>query len=92
MTTSVREALTQARPLATEKKIAIISDVGSGAAVVKGDSEALRRLFFILIDNAIKYTPEDGCVWVDLSSTDAVSTVSVTDSGIGIAEEDQPYL
>jgi heavy metal sensor kinase len=92
LTASVREALAQARPLATEKKIDMISDLGSDAAVLKADSEALRRLFFILIDNAIKYTPEGGFVRVDLSSTDGVATVSVTDSGIGISEEDQRYI
>jgi signal transduction histidine kinase len=49
-------------------------------------------LFFILIDNAIKYTPEGGSVAVRLSASDGYAVASVTDSGIGIAPEDIPRI
>src|SRR5665811_1986964 len=92
VSTSVREALEQGRSLAAEKRIELTADLKSEPAVVRGDGEALRRLFFILIDNAIKYTQEGGRVQVGLETLDAQATIRVTDSGIGISESDQPRI
>jgi len=89
---SLRDALTQSRPLASAKKIDLSGDLGSEPVVVRGDDEALRRLFFILIDNAIKYTPEGGRVAVGLSTSNGRAVASVTDSGIGIAPEDEQHI
>ena len=89
---SVREAMEQGRSLAAEKRIELTADPNSEPIVVRGDGEALRRLFFILIDNAIKYTPEGGRVQVGLETLDAQATIRVTDSGIGISESDQPHI
>ena len=51
------------------------------------------ELIGILVDNAIKYTPSGGRVFVTLESSDAeVATFSVQDSGIGIAKEDQEKI
>jgi signal transduction histidine kinase len=49
-------------------------------------------LFFILIDNAIKYTGEGGGVHLDVQSLGGQATIKVVDSGIGIAEADQPHI
>jgi len=92
VSTSLREAMEHSRSLAAEKRIDLTIDLNSAPIVVRGDGEALRRLFFILIDNAIKYTPEGGRVQVGLKAVDAHAAISVTDSGIGIAESDQPHI
>jgi signal transduction histidine kinase len=60
--------------------------------VVHGDAEALRRLFFILIDNAIKYTPDEGQIQIRVESLDGKAEITVADTGIGIAESDQPHI
>lgn len=88
----LRDAIAQGRPLASDKKIEVNALLGSEPVVVRGDDEALRRLFFILIDNAIKYTPEGGRVVVGLSTTNGRAVASVTDSGIGIAPEDEQHI
>src|SRR6202521_1321081 len=67
--TSVREALEQGRSLAAEKRIELTAGLNS-SPIVRGDGEALRRLFFILIDNAIKYAPEGGRVHLGLAVVD----------------------
>jgi heavy metal sensor kinase len=92
VSSSLREAIEQARNLAAEKRIHLTTHLSSAPVVVCGDGEALRRLFFILIDNAIKYTPEGGQVQVDLESLEAHAAIRVTDSGIGISESDQPHI
>ena len=89
---SVREAMKQGQSLAAEKRIELTSNLSSEAVIVRGDGEALRRLFFIFIDNAIKYTPGRGRVQIGLEALDAYATMRVTDSGIGISESDQLHI
>ena len=92
---SVRLALEQGRNLAAEKRIELTTDLDSGHSgpiVALGDGEALRRLFYILIDNAIKYTSEGGRVRIALQAVDEHATITVTDSGIGISETDQQHI
>jgi two-component system OmpR family sensor kinase len=71
-------------PLAAEKSI----DLGlneSGAAIVRGDAEALRTLFSNLIDNAVRYTPRGGRVDVAVLKEGGQVALSVRDNGPGIA-------
>ena len=46
----------------------------------------------ILLDNALKYTDIDGSFTLDASWDEEVITVSVSDTGVGIKEEDLPYV
>ena len=56
---------------------------------VMGDETLLRRLADILLDNAFKYTPSPGSVHLSLESRGETAVITVQDSGIGIAEEEQ---
>lgn len=58
-----------------------------GEATIMSDSEGLRQIFYNLVDNAIKYSPEGGMILVRLTSSSAEAIVDVRDNGIGIAEE-----
>jgi heavy metal sensor kinase len=61
-------------------------------AMIMGDLFALRRLLWTLIDNAMKYTPHGGAVGLSLTAEAGSVVVEVTDSGIGIAAKDLPYI
>lgn len=61
-------------------------------AAVRGDPTLLRRLLMVLIDNAIKFTPEGGAVRVDVHAEGGAPTVVVEDEGSGIATEDLPLI
>jgi signal transduction histidine kinase len=52
----------------------------------------LRRLFLILIDNAVKYTPANGQIEVSLRQDGGHAVAEVRDTGIGIAEADLPNV
>ena len=56
---------------------------------VLGDDEALGQATRNLLENALKYTPNDGRVWVRLRSEEGRAVVEVEDTGIGIAPRDQ---
>ncbi len=57
-------------------------------ALIVGDTVRLRQLFLNLIDNAIKYTPENGTVEISLARENGFALVRVKDSGIGIPKEE----
>ena len=59
---------------------------------LSGDAQSARRLFFILIDNAIKYTPPGGHVALELRQEDGNAVGIIRDTGIGIAENDLPRI
>ncbi len=61
-------------------------------AQVEGYPMLLRELFFNLIDNAIKYTPEGGKVSVSVENADGQIVCRVSDTGIGIPKEHQPHV
>ena len=83
----------KARPLADERGLALSVYLGTERSVnVTGDFPTLRRLLWILLDNAMKYTPAPGCIQVTLNASATEATVLVSDSGIGIAQSDLPHI
>jgi PAS domain S-box-containing protein len=59
---------------------------------VLGDTDRLKQLALILLENAVKYTPEGGTISMGLSQTSEYATFYVRDSGIGIAREDVAHV
>ena len=64
----------------------------SNAVVGYWDCDRLAQVFTNLVSNAIKYSPEGGAVWVRLETRGGEAVVSVSDQGVGIAEQDIPSL
>jgi heavy metal sensor kinase len=88
----LREACHQGSALAEAKQIAFQEQIPPGALWIEGDATSLRRLFLILIDNAVKYTPANGQVEVSLQRNGKYAIAEVRDTGIGIAEADLPNV
>jgi two-component system phosphate regulon sensor histidine kinase PhoR len=61
-------------------------------ALVVADEEAVRQILDNLIDNALKYTPEEGRVNVSCALTDREISIAVSDTGIGIPRNDLPRV
>ena len=57
-------------------------------ALIAGDAVRIRQLLLNLIDNAIKYTPENGQVEISLIREQRQAKIRIKDSGVGIPEED----
>lgn len=60
--------------------------------MLEGDADRLKRAILNLVDNAIKYTPEEGTISISLFKGKKWARVVVTDNGIGIAAKDQPLI
>jgi PAS domain S-box-containing protein len=60
--------------------------------LVYGDSDRLHQIVFNLLTNAIKFTPEEGKVEVQLKRDRTYAQVTVTDTGLGISTEFLPYI
>jgi len=74
-------------PLVAKKNITMLAKV-DGAGDLLADGGKLRQMLLNLVSNAIKFTPEDGTVTIAALRTKSTVEVSVTDTGIGIAEAD----
>jgi two-component system, OmpR family, sensor histidine kinase CiaH len=70
-------------PLAVDRKVVLDVDATPGLEV-RGNPEQLRQLVLILLDNALRYTPEGGRVTVAAHRNDGSAEVAVSDTGIGI--------
>ncbi len=86
------------RPVAAKKDITIEFDPGPADVEVFCDSESIHQVMTNLLDNAIKYTPEEGRITVawqlvtPKAGSPPVVEISVQDTGIGIPAEDLPRL
>ena len=83
----VKSILEKSKNLASIKGINIEIKMIESATIVKGSEVELRRLFYNILDNAIKYTPAGGTI----SASDKISlgkyVLTISDSGIGIAKD-----
>jgi heavy metal sensor kinase len=82
----VRKAQERALLLAANKSIDINLRTPGKPVWVRADSIAIDRLLLILVDNAIKYTPDGGFCEIELLAAQQEIQVLVRDSGIGIPE------
>lgn len=78
--------------LAAQKQIGLTISIPEATVTLKGNKLHLSRLFFNLIQNAIKFTPSGGKINLTVSSEGEALKVSVSDTGQGISEEDLPKI
>ncbi|MGE4484131.1 MAG: ATP-binding protein [Oscillospiraceae bacterium] len=82
------DAARSAGHLAMAKNIEIRQAYDTQSFKVTGDYGRLRQMFLIVLDNAVKFSPEGGVVKISLKS----GIVTVSDRGVGISEEDLPHI
>ncbi|MGU3471833.1 sensor histidine kinase [Paenibacillus sp. D51F] len=86
MVPKVRQWMTAFEAVAHKNGISLTAQLPE-VLEVTGDVERIKQLVYILLDNAIKYTPENGSVDVALGSSAKQWVLTVRDTGIGIPEE-----
>lgn len=87
------EALTaQMRPIAERKHIDLSCRLDEAIPLLRQDPTKVRQIIYNLLSNAIKFTPEGGRVVIAASPVGRNLVLDVTDTGIGIAEEDREKI
>jgi heavy metal sensor kinase len=81
----------QMEPVAEARQITLSCEA-AGAVIVVGDAGWLERLLLILLDNAIKFTPERGRVSLQVAQETGTARLEVHDSGPGISPDAMPHL
>ncbi len=82
----------QSRIVASRKNITVQMYAPQETIMVNADRMHLRRLFFNLIDNALKFTPNNGRVDLTIKPENKKVMVLISDTGIGIAPENLPRV
>ena len=77
------------RERATNHDIALSLDVEPQIGTITADERKMKQVMLNLLSNAVKFTPDGGSVAVRAAANDDVIEISVTDTGIGIAPDDQ---
>jgi signal transduction histidine kinase len=88
----IKKALSKVAVLASEKSITFKTELSAKKPNVKADYPSLLESLVILLDNAIKYSPEGTAVEVKTRQKNDQTIISVVDHGIGITPEDLPHV
>jgi signal transduction histidine kinase len=89
----LENALVMIRERATRHGIALALEVDERVGDLTADEKKVKQIVFNLLSNAVKFTPDGGRVTVKAALAEPeVVEIAVTDTGIGIAPEDQAQL
>lgn len=83
----INEAINLSKPSAEAKAIEVLVEADPKCAPIIGDSRRLQQIIWHLLDNAIKFTPPNGRVRIQLTQTKREVEIAVEDSGQGIEAE-----
>jgi signal transduction histidine kinase len=87
----IRQVAQLMEPMAQAKGLVLRLHLPKRAPIVPTDADKLRQVLVNLVGNAVKYT-ETGSIDLALEAADGRVEVRVTDTGVGIAAEDLPYI
>ena len=90
--TAIDNALTLVRERAGRRGISLHQAADEGLGQIQGDERKIKQVLLNLLSNAIKFTPEAGRIEVRAKAVDRSVEVSVSDTGVGIAPEDQEAI
>jgi heavy metal sensor kinase len=91
LATLAETTVEQMTPLAEEKSIALVCEP-TADVMVEVNEIRLKQVVVNLLDNAIKYTPQDGKITVRVMTDSAWAILEVQDNGIGISEKALPHI
>ena len=89
---AIDNARTFVRERATRHGITLDVEVDEHLGEFVGDERKIKQILLNLLSNAVKFTPEGGRIGINARQANGSVEISVTDTGIGIALEDQPRI
>lgn len=88
----IRSAGAIASERGIEIKTNIADSMDDDICLINGDYERLCQMFMVIVDNAVKFSQDGGTVEIIMTKTEEDVTVSIKDHGVGISEEELPYI
>ncbi len=85
---ALREAVNTVRASAEKKQIGVALDFHAGEHIVSGDAIRLQQVFWNVLKNAVKFTPEGGKISVKTFTKDDALFIEISDTGIGMNSEE----
>jgi signal transduction histidine kinase len=90
--TALDNALTLVRERASRHRITLTQTVDERVDDIVADERKVKQILLNLLSNAVKFTPEGGRVGLTAALADGAVTIAVSDTGVGIAPEDQAAI
>lgn len=75
-----------------ERSLTVTCQLNAANDRVQGSESRLHQVFWHLFSNAIKFTPDNGTITITTSSSDGKIAVTITDTGIGMTEQQLPTI
>jgi two-component system phosphate regulon sensor histidine kinase PhoR len=88
----IKSSLEALRSKAAEKELEVSFETMDDAYKIKANRFLFEQMFINLIDNAVKYTPENGKIDIKVLNSDSQVLTEITDTGIGIPKEHLPRI
>ncbi|MDY7076118.1 MAG: HAMP domain-containing sensor histidine kinase [Chloroflexota bacterium] len=85
----ITEVITEELPLAEKREVVLESHLPESLSTVLADRDVLQRVLINLLDNALKFTPKGGHVWVEAQPCAETVQIKVIDTGPGIPSEER---
>jgi signal transduction histidine kinase len=89
LATAIDNALTLVRERASRRGIVLGRAIDEPLGTIHADERKVKQVLLNLLSNALKFTPEGGRIELRAAMNDGMVEISVTDTGVGIAPEDQ---
>jgi signal transduction histidine kinase len=92
LATAIDNALTLVRERASRRGIALGRAIDERLGTIRADERKVKQVLLNLLSNALKFTPEGGRIDVRAAMSEGLAEISVADTGVGIAPEDQEAI
>ncbi|MCB0355169.1 MAG: GAF domain-containing protein [Bdellovibrionales bacterium] len=76
----------------SDRRLQFLTEVSDPTLAVHADKSLLGIVLLNLVGNAIRFTPDNGCITLSVKSDSGMAVFSVTDTGIGIPEDEIPLI